>query len=75
MERATGIEPIADYRFISSEWVKRVADALLPNRRGAVYVRLQMVVGQTAGFVGVRLDVPWIRRPEPAGVSQGGPNP
>src|SRR6266481_5963264 len=51
---------------------ERIADALLPNRRVAVYVWFQVVVGQTAGFVGVRLDRPRLRRAEPAGVSKGG---
>src|SRR5208283_3700335 len=51
---------------------ERIADALLPNRRVAVYVWFQVVVGQTTGFVGVRLDVSGLRRAEPAGVSKGG---
>src|SRR5208337_1695370 len=50
---------------------ERVADALLSNRRGAVHVWLQVVVGQAAGFLGVRLDVPRIRRAELTGVSKG----
>src|SRR5882757_4068864 len=45
--------------------------ALFPNRRAAVQVWLQVVVGQTAEFGGVRLDVPRLRRAEPAGVSKG----
>src|ERR1700752_4514551 len=50
---------------------ERVADALLSNRRGAVHVWLQVVVGQAAGFLGVRLDVPRIRRAELTGGSKG----
>src|SRR5882672_3098358 len=50
---------------------ERIGDALLPNRRGAVQVWFQVVVGQTAEFGGVRLDVPRLRRAEPAGVSEG----
>src|SRR4029077_7486545 len=49
----------------------RVCDALLPNRRGAVQVWSQVVVVQTAGFHRVRMDVPRIRRAEPAGISKG----
>src|SRR5215469_234463 len=50
---------------------ERVADALLSNRRGAIHVWLQMVVGQAAGFLGVRLDVPRIRRAELTGIPKG----
>src|ERR1700722_6874474 len=50
---------------------ERVCDALLPNRRGAVQIWFQVVVVQTAGFHRVRMDVPWIRWAEPAGVSKG----
>src|SRR6202021_4218288 len=50
---------------------ERVCYALLPNRRGAVQVWFQVVVVQTAGFHRVRMDVPRIRRAEPAGVSKG----
>src|SRR5260370_24738910 len=51
---------------------ERVCEPLLPNRRAAVQLWLQVVVVQSAGFHRVRLDVPRIRRAEPAGVSKGG---
>src|SRR5258708_30752454 len=50
---------------------ERIDYAIFPNRRAAVQVWLQVVVGQTAEFGGVRLDVPRFRRAEPAGVSKG----
>src|SRR5437879_4582969 len=53
---------------------ERIAVALLPNRRAAVQVWFQVVVGQIAEFGGVRLDLPRFRRAEPAGVSEGGPD-
>src|SRR5579864_6348216 len=51
---------------------ERIAEALLPKRRVEFYVWFQVVACKAAGFFGVRLDVSWLRRAEPAGVSKGG---
>src|SRR6516162_4179347 len=49
---------------------ERVRDSPLPSRRRAVYVWIQVVAGEAAGLVGIRLDVPRIRRADPAGVPE-----
>src|SRR2546423_7486081 len=50
---------------------EEVSDPLLPNRRAAVSVWLQVVAVEAAGFHRVRMAVPRIRRAKPAGVSKG----